>query len=266
MYFELSYSRRKALACPYSFKRLYATGESIAIQQDAEAGILGHVLIASYIKHLHLCNRQRDTEWLAAKFSEAVEGCSEYVSNFLETPISKFMDWYTHRKGVTHRVEEEYWVTAEGHTLNTSGRGLEAGEALPCDCYHGRADWIEVGHGGQKATIHDWKLGWDRSYLKMSAQDNEQLMGYCWLYLCLHPACQTVVGAIHPLRFTTVPIYGSWKRDHLREIMPKILAPDFALVRDYYAKSGDRDWPAEPNYEKVCRWCMLGCPRYEGED
>jgi hypothetical protein len=261
MFFELSYTRRKALACPYSFQKLYATGETTASQLDASAGILGHDLIAEYIAHLDKRHRQRDTEWMVERFNAAMETQHPYIREFLEKPIANFMQWYTHNRASQHYLEQEFWATADGQPLPL----LPPGTPLPCDCYHGRADWIEVEHGGLKAVVHDWKLGWNRTFLGTDCQRNEQLMGYCWLYLLHHPECQTVVGALHPLRFTTTPIYGSWRREHLLDIMPQIIAPDFATVRALYDQHGAHQWPAIPQYETCCRWCMLACPRYEGE-
>jgi hypothetical protein len=262
MNFELSYTRRVALACPYSFKRLYATGESTAQQLDASAGIIGHELIARYIMHLARRHRQRDTEWLVRLFDHEMQKQDPYIRDFLEKPLANFMESYTHRRGIVHLVEREYWSTADGKPLGA----LEPGTALRCDCYHGRADHIEVEYDGAKATVRDHKLGWNQKFLKLDAQDNEQLMGYCWLYLIHHPECQEIVGAIQPWRYTKRPIYASWKREHLCEVMPEIIGKDFAKVRSLYMKHGDGDWPAEPDYEKVCRWCMISCPLYEGED
>ena len=262
MYFELSYTRRKALACPYSFKRLYGNGESTASQMDAQAGIVGHDLIAAYIEHLGRRHRQRDTDWLIKRFDAEMKDHHPYIREFLEAPLARFMQSYVHRREIKHLVEMEYWATADGKPLPM----LPPGAPLPCDCYHGRADWIEIEYAGEKAVVHDHKLGFNRSFLQMHSQNNEQLQGYCWLYLIHHPECKTIVGAIHPWRFTSNPIYGSWSRDHLMEIMPAILKPDFDRVRALYEQYGDNDWPAEADYETVCRWCMLECPLYIGDE
>lgn len=261
MFFELSYTRRNALSCPYSFQKLYATGETTASQLDASAGIVGHDLIAEYIAYLDKRHRQRDTEWMVERFNTAMETQHPYIREFLEKPISNFMDAYTHDRNDTHYLESEFWATAEGKPMPL----LPPGTPLPCDCYHGRADHIKVERGGMKATVLDHKLGFNRTFLGMDCQRNEQIMGYCWLYLLHHPECKTIVGAIQPWRFTKTPIYGSWSREHLLDIMPQIIAPDFATVRALYDKYGDQPWPAIPQYETCCRWCMQSCPRYEGE-
>lgn len=262
MFFELSFTRRKALACPYYFQQLYGKGESTASQMDAQAGTIGHELLGEYILHLQRGHRQRDTEWLVDRFNKAMEGQHEYIRNFLEDPIARFMNAYSRRREVKSLVEQEFWVKADG----TPMQQLQDGEMLLCDCYHGRADLIEIEYGGEKATIFDHKLGFDRSYLGLHSQNNEQLMGYCWCYLMHHPECQTIVGAICPWRWTTTPIYGSWSRDHLNEIMQELLAKDFATIHRLYEERGSEPWPAEPDYNKVCRWCMLGCPDFKGEE
>lgn len=261
MYFDLSFTRRKALACPYSFHQLYATGESSAQQLDAEAGIKGHDLIAKYIAYLDKHHRQRDTEWLIKNFNEMAAESHPYIVSFLEQPIANFMDAYVHNRNSKHLLEAEFWATEDGKPLDA----LPPGTPLPCNCYHGRADHIEVEYNGEKATIRDHKLGFNRTFLGTDCQRNEQIMGYCWLYLIHHPECQTVVGAIQPWRYTKVPILGSWRREHLMEIMPELLAKDFAKLRALDEQYPDGNWPAKPDYENCCRWCMLSCPRYEGE-
>jgi hypothetical protein len=271
MYFELSFTRRKSLACPYYFQRLYATGETQASQLDATAGILGHELIADYILHLQSRHRQRDTEWLVARFNKEMEGKHRYIVDFLEEPIAKFMGVYTRRRDVQIFVEQELWCTVDGKPLTWIGENGETlqvpteGTQLTCDCYHGRADLIEVEYDGEKATVMDHKLGWDRSYLGLDCQRNEQIMGYCWTWLVHHPECETIVGAICPWRWTTLPIYGSWSRDHLMNLMPELIGNDMAKVRAYYEERGTEPWPAKPDYQKVCRWCGISCPLYGGE-